>query len=73
MEAATLEEQVARWHEILIDLAEAYAAGDTRVAPKLYPKTCERCSQRMLCRLQPASLGEPLDDESTPESEFADV
>jgi probable DNA repair protein len=73
MEAATLEEQVARWHEVLIDLAEAYAAGDTRVAPKLYPKTCERCSQRMLCRLQPASLGEPLDDESNAEGESADV
>jgi probable DNA repair protein len=67
MEAATLADQIVLWRETLTALAEAYAAGDTRVAPKQYPKTCQRCGQRILCRLDPAALTEPIDDE--PEGE----
>jgi RecB family exonuclease len=70
MEAATLEEQIAQWHATLLALANSYAAGDTRVDPKSFPKTCEHCAQRILCRLDPAALGASLDDEV--ESEASD-
>jgi probable DNA repair protein len=66
MEAPSLAEQVELWRETLTSLAHAYAAGDTRVAPKLYPKTCERCHQRILCRLDPTTLAEALDPEGDP-------
>jgi ATP-dependent helicase/nuclease subunit B len=69
MEAPSLAEQVTRWREILTTLAHAYAAGDTRVDPKLYPKTCERCHQRILCRLDPTALAETL----VPEEDLANV
>ncbi len=39
------------------NLAEDFHAGDARVAPKSYPKTCQHCAQRLLCRLNPATLG----------------
>ena len=63
MEGATLEDQVERWQQVLVSLAEAFAAGDSRVLPKLYPKTCKHCAQRILCRLDPASLGDGASDE----------
>jgi probable DNA repair protein len=66
MEAVTLAEQVALWRETVTALAHAYAAGDTRVSPKMYPKTCERCHQRILCRLDPATLTEALESEGDP-------
>jgi probable DNA repair protein len=56
MNAATLEDQLTEWRQILTNLARAYAAGDTAVDPKLYPRTCSRCTQRMLCRLDPGAL-----------------
>ena len=70
MEAASLAEQVEGWRFILTSLAEDYAAGDTRVAPKLYPQTCERCTQRMLCRLDPTTLTDSpqLDQDQTDQS-----
>jgi ATP-dependent helicase/nuclease subunit B len=64
MEAPSLAEQVEQWRSVLTRLASAYAVGDTRVAPKSYPQTCERCTQRILCRLNPASL-EDLDEEES--------
>jgi probable DNA repair protein len=67
MEAPTLPEQITLWRETLTTLAISYAAGENRVAPKIYPKTCEYCSQRILCRLDPTSLSETLVEE--PESE----
>ena len=66
MEAPTLAEQVEDWHTILTGLATAYAAGDTRVAPRSYPKTCAHCHQRILCRLNPDLL---LEDEEEREEE----
>jgi ATP-dependent helicase/nuclease subunit B len=55
-EAATLEAQVERWRQVLVGLAEEFYAGDARVNPKQYPKTCEHCGQRLLCRLDVSSL-----------------
>ena len=57
-EAATFEAQVERWRQVLVGLAEEFAAGDARVRPKSYPKTCEYCGQRLLCRLDVSSLEE---------------
>ncbi len=65
MESATLAGQVEQWREHLTALAEAFAGGDVRVCPKSYPHTCQRCSQRMLCRLDPTTLSDfDEDDES---------
>jgi ATP-dependent helicase/nuclease subunit B len=61
-EAATLEAQVERWRQVLVGLAEQFAAGDARVQPKSYPKTCERCGQRVLCRLNVSLLEEDEDN-----------
>lgn len=58
--------QLENWQRDLLRLAEAFAAGDAAVEPKEYPKTCDRCGQRMLCRVDAATLLElddPLEDE----------
>jgi probable DNA repair protein len=51
-----LATQVDEWREVLESLAYEFHAGHASVSPKHYPKTCEYCEQRMLCRLDPASL-----------------
>ena len=71
MQAPTLAEQVEEWRSVLTALAVSFAEGDTRVLPKSYPKTCERCSQRILCRLDPSSLIDLPDDEVEAEGEPA--
>jgi ATP-dependent helicase/nuclease subunit B len=58
--------QLENWQRDLLKLAEAFAAGDASVEPKEYPKTCDRCAQRMLCRVDAATLlalDDPLDEE----------
>ena len=69
MDAPSLAEQIEQWREILTHLAVAFASGDTRVAPKLYPKTCEHCHQRILCRLDPSTLDDLSEDELEHEGE----
>jgi probable DNA repair protein len=73
LEAPTLELQVDQWRVVLTRLAEDFAAGDTRVAPKLYPRTCEHCTQRILCRLDPSTLEHQTEDEADAEGEPAYV
>ena len=63
MEWATLADQLADWSRVLTDLAEAFAHDDPIADPKKYPQTCQRCGQRMLCRLDPATLSATEDDE----------
>jgi probable DNA repair protein len=64
MPAVSLKEQIEQWQITLTDLANDYAAGNTRVDPKQYPQTCKHCSQRMLCRLNPDLLtAENLEEE----------
>jgi len=62
MEAATFEDQVERWRQVLVRLAEEFYAGDARVRPKQYPATCDYCQQRLLCRLDVSSLEDKEDD-----------
>jgi probable DNA repair protein len=59
---ASLEAQIDDWRRVLVALAEDFAAGDARVCPKSYPETCKYCEQRILCRLDPASLEERAED-----------
>ncbi len=48
--------QLETWQADLTQLATDFAEGRAGVAPKDYPKTCDRCGQRMLCRLDAAAL-----------------
>jgi ATP-dependent helicase/nuclease subunit B len=64
MAAETFTAQVEDWREVLTNLAEQFAAGDARVAPKIFPQTCERCGQRLLCRVDAASQQEAEEDEA---------
>ena len=67
---AGMVERVDAWREVLTRLAEEFAAGDARVRPKSYPKTCAYCAQRLLCRLDPARLVmEPEPDADAREGE----
>jgi ATP-dependent helicase/nuclease subunit B len=50
---------------VLTKLAEQFAAGDAHVLPKSYPKTCEYCGQRLLCRVVGATLEETEDEGQT--------
>jgi ATP-dependent helicase/nuclease subunit B len=63
-EAATLEAQVERWRQVLVKLAEEFYSGDARVQPKQYPTTCQRCGQRILCRLDVSLLEEDEEDDA---------
>ncbi len=64
MQAPSLAEQIDQWQAALTNLAVDFAAGVTRVDPKQYPKTCQHCGQRILCRLNPALLAPAqLEDE----------
>lgn len=72
MPAPSLEEQLDEWRRVLVALAVAFAEGDARVAPKAYPGTCKYCSQRILCRLDVASLEAANDDEEAAEDAMED-
>jgi probable DNA repair protein len=43
--------QLDAWQTTLTTLAEAYRAGDARVDPKEFPRTCEYCGLQALCRV----------------------
>ncbi|WP_433964040.1 PD-(D/E)XK nuclease family protein [Tunturiibacter gelidiferens] len=62
-DAPTLEDQVDRWREVLVALAEEFYSGDARVSPKTYPGTCAHCEQRILCRLDVSLLEEEDEQE----------
>jgi probable DNA repair protein len=47
---------VEEWSGTLTVLAEDFANGRAEVRPKSYAVNCARCGQRLLCRLDPASL-----------------
>lgn len=63
LEKPSLNDQVADWNRILVNLATDFHAGDARVEPKTYPTTCGYCAQRILCRLDPAQLDQDDDTE----------
>lgn len=55
------QEQLAIWHSVLTTLAEAFYSGDVDTQPKLFPKTCTHCGQRILCRIDPLTMEEEDD------------
>ncbi len=59
----SLPNQLEDWYRVLTDLATSFAEGDTRVDPKCYPKTCQFCTQRTLCRLDPTTFQNFADDD----------
>jgi probable DNA repair protein len=61
LKVESLAAQVEDWRHVLEQLAEDFASGDARVAPNKYPATCERCAQRVLCRLDVSLLDEDED------------
>ena len=69
LKAENLQAQVGEWRDVLTALAEDFYTGQASVDPKKYPKTCTHCEQRLLCRLDPATLdANSLDDDSEADS-----
>ncbi len=64
LKTESLAAQVEQWRAVLTALAEDFHSGNARVDPKHYPKTCEHCDQRLLCRLNPATLDAASDEDS---------
>jgi probable DNA repair protein len=60
---ADLPERVAEWRAVLTQLAEDFYKGRAGVRPKSYAVNCAHCSQRLLCRLDPATLLEIAQDD----------
>jgi probable DNA repair protein len=48
---AEWQTQLDAWQTTLTRLAEAFRAGDARVDPKEFPRTCEHCGLQALCRV----------------------
>ena len=63
------DQQMQEWQETLLGLAESFASGEAAVGPKKYPDTCKHCGQRLLCRLDPATLMELGDEEDSEDDE----
>jgi ATP-dependent helicase/nuclease subunit B len=65
-----LNARVAEWSSVLTTLAEDFARGRAEVRPKSFALNCSRCAQRLLCRLDPASLlASDFDDEELEQQE----
>jgi ATP-dependent helicase/DNAse subunit B len=65
----TMDAQIQEWRRVLTNLADEFAAGDARVRPKEYPKTCQYCAQRLVCRLDVAALDADEDEEDEDEDQ----
>jgi probable DNA repair protein len=61
-------ELLQNWHAVLTNLAHDFAGGRATVDPNNYPQTCEHCAQRILCRLDPASLSRAAESEDPSEA-----
>jgi len=63
-QVVNLNDFVAEWRHMLEHLAYDFASGHAAVKPKNYPTTCVRCPQRILCRLDSATLDAAADEKS---------
>jgi len=54
---------VEEWRGTLTRLAEDFAAGKADVHPKSFEVNCARCVQRLLCRLDPTTLLDTVEEE----------
>jgi ATP-dependent helicase/nuclease subunit B len=73
LKTASLEAQVDEWRTTLTTLAEAFYSGDAKVAPRQYPTTCRYCEQRLLCRLDVATLEADAIEELTADGDSDEV
>jgi ATP-dependent helicase/nuclease subunit B len=55
-QTGSFDEQLDAWRTVLTQLAHDFYTGQASVSPKNYPATCKFCEQRILCRLDVASL-----------------
>ena len=46
------DDEMRAWRAYIEELARNFVAGRAEVDPREYPKTCERCGLRALCRIQ---------------------
>lgn len=70
-QVSSLAEEIERWREVLTGLAFDFAEGRAEVNPKSYPKTCEHCAHRLLCRLDPTELlAQDTEEDATTEHEL---
>ncbi len=51
-----LDQALPEWSRILTRLATDFANGEARVNPLQFPRTCDFCDQRLLCRVAPETL-----------------
>ena len=71
LKSESLEAQILQWREVLTSLAEDFHSGEAGVSPKRYPQTCKHCEQRLLCRLDVASLEADVLEDFDPESDLS--
>ncbi|HEY5056360.1 MAG TPA: PD-(D/E)XK nuclease family protein, partial [Acidobacteriaceae bacterium] len=55
---------VEEWRGTLTQLAVDFAAGRADVRPKNFEVNCTRCAQRLLCRIERASLQSNVDEDA---------
>ena len=68
-----LAAQTGEWRHTLLALAEDFYGSRADVHPKSFAANCTRCAQRLLCRLDPASLRDAAaPEEEGEEAGFAD-
>ncbi len=59
-----LPTEIVQWRFELERLAYAFADGNAEVDPRTYPKTCQHCDQRLLCRVNPTTVGGAAQNEA---------
>ena len=67
---ADLELRRDEWQTVLTTLAQNFASGCADVNPKSIAVNCKGCSQRLLCRIDPASFISSAADEGEGEEEI---
>lgn len=65
-----MDTRIEEWRTVLTNLAEDFASGRADVRPKSYATNCSRCEQRLLCRLDKASLEKVLLEDEQSEEDF---
>lgn len=70
----TFANYLQEWRRVLNALADSFCNGEATVSPKKFPETCKYCEQRLLCRLDPASLNSvDLEEDNAREMTEADL
>jgi probable DNA repair protein len=64
VKAPLTAEQLLDWRAYIEQLARDFVAGKADVAPREYPKTCERCRLQTLCRVEENQAQTGADDDS---------